>query len=87
MKVFFMKQAVNFRLSNQAMTALSRLEDKMHISKTVIVEEALQLYAKKILFPQGKLFEFAGILSDKEADMLLDVIKSNKINKDLKVDL
>lgn len=82
-----MKQAINFRLNNQAITALSQLENKMHISKTAIVEQALQWYAKKMLFSKGKLIEFAGILNNKEADALLHTIKSNKVNKDIDVDL
>lgn len=82
-----MKQVVNFRLSNRAITALSMLEDKMHISKTAVIEEALQLYAKKVLRPQGEIFEFAGILSDKEADSILEAIESSKTNKDIDIDL
>lgn len=50
-----MKQVVNFRLSNRAISTLSMLEDKTHNSKTAIIEKALQLYAKKILYPQSKI--------------------------------
>ncbi len=82
-----MKQVVNFRLSHQAITALSMLEDKMHTSKTAIIEEALQLYAKKVLFPRGEIFDFAGILNDEEADLLLKNIQSSKVNKDIDIDL
>jgi len=66
---------------------LLQLENKMHISKTAIFEQALQVYTKKILRSQKKFFEFGGILNDKESDMLLHIIKSNKINKNINADL
>jgi len=78
-----MKQVVNFRLSNRAITALSMLQNKMHLSKTAVIEEALQLYAKQKLRQEDKLFEFAGILTDKEAENLLNTVSSNKMDKDI----
>ncbi len=82
-----MKQAVNFRLTNRAISTLCLLESKMHTSKTDIVEKALQFYAAKELSRQSELLGFAGILSDQEADAMLMVIRSNKNNKELKVKL
>ncbi|TAK73117.1 MAG: hypothetical protein EPO11_08940 [Gammaproteobacteria bacterium] len=82
-----MKHAVNFRLSTRATTVLSILEKKMHTSKTAIVEKALQFYAQKELSKQSRILDFAGILTDKEADDMLSVIESSNHNKDLKINL
>ncbi len=76
----FMKQVVNFRLSKQAITTLTMLEKKTHASKTTIIEEALRLYAKKILKPEGKIFDYAGILNETEVDALLEAINLSKHN-------
>jgi len=77
-----MKQVVNFRLSTSATTTLSILEKKLHTSKTAIVEQALQSYAKKKLLNQKGLLEYAGILGAQEADSMLLIIESSKHNKD-----
>lgn len=83
-----MKRAINFRLSSQATNILAILEKKMHTSKTEVVEKALQYYAKKKLPHQKNLIlEYAGILSEKEADSMLALIESSKHNKDVDVEL
>ena len=53
-----MKQAVNFRLSHQAIIALSMLEKSLHTSKTAIIEQALRLYAKKKLTYQKTILQY-----------------------------
>jgi len=82
-----MKQAMNFRLSNQVISILSMLEQETHSSKTAIVEKALQYYAKKKLANQNNILQYAGILGDKEADAMLALIQSNKHNKNVDFDL
>jgi hypothetical protein len=82
-----MKQATNFRLSTKATSALQLLEKKMHTSKTAVVEMAILELAKKTLAQQNNLLAFAGILKAKEADDMLDVIKSHKHNKKIKDEL
>lgn len=58
-----MKRVVNFRLSEQAVHVLLELEKKLHHSKTAIVENALQMYAKKELGKQATILKFAGSLN------------------------
>lgn len=81
------KRAASFRLSNQATLTLSFLEQKMGTSKTDIIERALQFYAKKKIANQDTLMGYAGILNEKEADHMLDTIKSSRRNKKLGVKL
>lgn len=82
-----MKKATNFRLSNQTTRTLSLLEKKMHLSKTTIVEKAIQFYAKKELASQHPLLKFSGILDDDEADSMLESIREHKHNKDTEIEL
>ncbi|MBA2651143.1 MAG: hypothetical protein H0U73_02560 [Tatlockia sp.] len=82
-----MKQVVNFRLSEQAINVLGVLEKKLHYSKTAIVENALQLYAKKELAKQATILKYAGSLNKKDADGMLVSIHENKHNKDIQADL
>lgn len=82
-----MKQALNFRLNDQTIGALSILQKKLHCSKTAIIEKAVQSFAKKELAHQHKLLAFAGILNDRDADAMLESIKTEKHNKDLDITL
>lgn len=77
-----MKQQVNFRLNAETMAILSSLEARLHTSKTMVIEQALVCYAKKLqtLHPLAK---FIGILSDKESKQMLSAIKRSRRNKDL----
>ncbi len=79
-----MKQAAHFRLSNKAISALLMLEEKMHTSKTAVVEKALLDLAKKELLQKNNLLAFAGSLKTKAADEMLSAIKSQKHNKKFK---
>lgn len=82
-----MKQTVNFRLSNEAIIALSLLSDELHTSKTEIVEKALEAYAKKKLSTPHPLLKYAGMLNTQEAASMLDIVASCKHNKDTDIDL
>jgi hypothetical protein len=82
-----MKQAVNFRLNHQAIIALSLLEKQLRASKTAIIERALAFYAKKELADQKSILQYAGILNEQEAQVMLDTIQSSKHNKDIEIDL
>ena len=82
-----MKQVVNFRLNHQAIAALLLLEKTLHVSKTAIVEKALQLYAKKELGARKSIMQYAGVLSEKDASSILDAIESSKHNKEIEIDL
>lgn len=82
-----MKKAMNFRLNTKSITLLSSLSEDLHMSKTDILERAIQYYAIKKMRQQSKILEFAGILTDKEADDMLKTIKSSRHNKDEEIDL
>lgn len=79
-----MKQAMNFRLDTEVVTVLTVLEEKLHTSKTRIVEEAVRLYAKKKLPVKNSLLKYAGSINDEDAAEMLKVIRHTKHNKDLK---
>ena len=82
-----MKQAMNFRFSSQAVTTLSILTKKLHLSKTALLEQAIQSYAKKSLPKRNSLMEYAGVLQETEAEKILLTIKSNKHSKTIRADL
>ncbi len=83
-----MKQAINFRLSKHSITVLSLLSESLELSKTEIVERALQHYLDtQSAEEHSPLMAFAGILSDDDADDMLDAIYSNRINTDKEIDL
>jgi predicted transcriptional regulator len=82
-----MKQAVNFRLNESTIHALGMLEQKLHCSKTAIVERALQFYAKRELTKQQLIMEYAGVLKASNAEEMLASIKDNKHNKKIQVQL
>ncbi len=76
-----MKHTSNFRLSSQAIAALSMLAEKLHMSKTDIVEHAIAEYS--LHYTNHPLLKFAGTLSEKEADIMLNTIYSSRKNKDI----
>lgn len=82
-----MRRAVNFRLSHEAIGVLSMLEEELSVSKTAVVEQALQLYARKKRKPKNSFMAYAGMLSEEEGDAMLAVIKSSRHNKKMKVKL
>ena len=82
-----MKQVVNFRLSEQTINVLAMLENKLHCSKTAVVEKALHLYAKKELANQALILKYAGVLNTQDADTMLTKIEENKLSKDIQVEL
>ena len=81
------KHAMNFRLSYQARTTLSLLEKKLKVTKTTLIEDALQFYAKKNLSERNSLLECVGLFSDRDAEQMLDAVKTSRRNKKLRVDL
>ncbi|HLD84456.1 MAG TPA: hypothetical protein VI844_01650 [Coxiellaceae bacterium] len=82
------KTAINFRLNRRALLLLSLLKEKLHTSKTDVVEKALQHYAsQKLNAKQSTLMQYAGILSEQESDRLLVTIKNDRHNKVMRVKL
>lgn len=82
-----MKKAVNFRLKPETLVLLTMLEQKLHISKTEIVQQALDFYAKKELSNKNDILSYAGVLSEHESVQMLELIKSSKYNKTIKAKL
>ena len=82
-----MKKAVNFRLHQETILMLSTLESSLQMSRTAIVEAAIECYAKKKLKKQASLMSLAGSLPSDDADELLKLAKSSKKNKKLQSDL
>ena len=75
-----MKQAMNFRLSTDVIATLTVLEKNLHHSKTKIVEDAVHAYANKLSIHQP-LLKHAGVLSETDAEDILNVVRTNKHNK------
>lgn len=77
-----MKQAMNFRFTPQTISLLHQLEEELHLSKTAVLEQALiSLAKKKLSAAPNPLLSFAGKMSEKDADSLLDSISSSRKNK------
>lgn len=83
-----MKQAKNFRFTPKTIAVLHQLEEHLHLSKTAVLEQALLYYAKKKLsLNDNSLLQFAGKLSEKDADSMLESIKTNRKNKNKEIEL
>lgn len=83
-----MKQAINFRLSKHSITVLSVLAQRLELTKTEIVEKALQAYFEKEYVEQhSPLMAFAGILSNDDADDMLQAIYSSRTDTERDLDL
>lgn len=83
-----MKQAINFRLSKHSITVLSLLAESLELSKTAVMEKALQQYfERESAVRHSPLMEFAGILSDNDANDMLETIYHNRMNSDREIDL
>jgi hypothetical protein len=76
-----MKQPVNFRLNQRSMAVLESLVQSLGISKTQVVEEALDQYVHPDEEHKHPLLAFSGILNDKEAESMLQAI-ADRHNKD-----
>ncbi len=76
-----MKQPVNFRLNQRSMAVLESLVQSLGISKTQVVEEALDHYVQQVEEHQHPLLAFSGILNEKEAESMLQAI-ADRHNKD-----
>ena len=82
-----MRRPMIFRFNNQAVMTLSALAKELHVSKTILLEQALQAYAKKTLFKKNTLMEYAGILHYEDAEKMGSAITSSRHNKIIKAGL
>jgi hypothetical protein len=82
-----MKKMVNFRLNEQIIGIISLLENKLHCSRTAVVEQALQFYAQKKMAEHENILKYAGVLSAQDANIMLSNIKDSRQNKDVSIEL
>ncbi len=82
-----MKKAVNIRLDERVVFTLNQLSKELNITKTEIIEKAIEMFSKNRLKKKNKLLEFAGILKKKEAENMLKEIKNSKNIKEFELDI
>ncbi len=78
---------MNFRLNSRTVARLSTLSKELHLSKTDVLEKAIDFYAKKQMRSQSDLMKFAGILSEEDANKMQSAIRESRHNKDEDVEL
>ncbi len=82
-----MKKAVNLRLEERVIVLLNELSREFHTTKTEIIERAIEKFSKESRKKRNKLMEYAGKLGDKEADRMLEAIRTDKDRKEFSQDL
>ena len=82
-----MKKAVNLRLEERVIVLLNELSREFHTTKTEIIERAIEKFSKESRKKRNKLMEYAGKLGDKEADRMLEAIRTDKDRKEFSLDL
>lgn len=79
-----MKHPTAFRMTDNTLSIINMLSSELHISKTAVIEEAVSFYAQEK--HKNKLLKYAGILSDEEANTLLETMYSSRHDKTLNDD-
>jgi hypothetical protein len=82
-----MKKAVNLRLEERVIVLLNQLSEEFHTTKTEIVEKALERFSNESRKKKNHLMMFAGKLGSKDAEAMLQAIRSDKDHKDFSLDL
>jgi predicted transcriptional regulator len=82
-----MKKAVNLRLEERIIVLLNNLSDEFHATKTEIVEKAIEKFSRESKQQQNRLMDFAGKLSEKDAEKMLDAIDKDKNHKEFLLDI
>lgn len=82
-----MKQAVNFRLEESILATIEVLAENLHTTKTDIIEKAVAQFAASTANKKNSLIQFAGSLSETEADSMLSAILAGKNTKDIDLKL
>lgn len=82
-----MKRAVNIRLEENVIYMLNQLATDLRSSKTEIIENAIKLFSKQNELHQHGLLEFAGKLTNGDADNMLESIKLAKTSKEFVLEL
>lgn len=82
-----MKYSTTFRFDSKTLAVLEALAETLHCSKTTVIEQALEAYAQKKTKNISPLLKHAGVLSDTQAEEMLQTIEQHKYNKDKDIDL
>jgi len=82
-----MKKAVNLRLDENIIITLEQLAQDLQATKTEVIEKAIVLFSDKNCQKQNELLQFAGKISEQEADYMLDNIERNTSSKDFELPL
>ena len=82
-----MKKAINIRLEENILLVLEQLSKDLHTTKTDIIEKSIHQFSKQNSKKQNDLLQFAGIIGNNEADMILTNIKDDRLSKDFSVDM
>ena len=82
-----MKKAVNLRLEERIIVLLNNLSEEFHVTKTEIVEKAIEKFSKESRKKRNRLMDFAGSLNEKDADKMLNAIQEDKNYKEFLLDL
>jgi hypothetical protein len=76
-----MKTPVNLRLEDSTLTLLKQLTELKQTTKTAIVEIAIKLYAQQQNLYVHPLKNYAGSLSENEANDFLKTIQESRCNQ------
>jgi len=76
-----MKSAISLRLNDFTLVLLKDLSDLQQTTKTAIIEKAVQLYAQQQNILPHPLKEYAGALSENEANDWLNAIHESRCNQ------
>lgn len=82
-----MKKAVNLRLNENIIITLEQLAEDLHATKTEAIEKAIVLFSDNNSRKQNELLQFAGKISEQEADYMLENIERNTSSKDFELPL
>lgn len=67
-------------LTTDIQLLVTDLANQLHVPEMEIMRQAIEAYAQKMR-RKNRLLSFAGMLTETEADTLLDVIRANRVNK------
>ena len=76
-----MKIAVNMKLKESTISLLDSLSKELTISKTEVVERAIEFYSRDKSIKHNELMAFAGMLDDDSAVDILESITESRVDK------
>ena len=82
-----MKKLANFSFDQRTINLLNKLSEKYSLSKTVIVQKAIEEYADHKMTEKSNILNYAGTMSDEDADIIVSFIGKDRVNKDMVIEL